>query len=695
MPIIKPTLCLHTLMALALTTVLGMFSPGTYADTATAKEIASEAQIAKKYADQKRYAEALNHYQKALSNSIKINGEQHKDTARYRKEIGIVYLSMEKYPEARDILGQAAAGKGFGDLDSADIYKNLGIALYRLGYPRQALEWYEKAFTIQESVLGAEKPEVADICIEMASIHETENDFLSALAWYGRALTIRENTMDASHPTVTGLRDKMSVISRLAFNNLNDFAATKEIAQETQLAQKYADQHRYVEALDHYKKALSGSIAATGERHANTARYRNEIGVVYLNMGKYTDARNSLTQAAEIAENVKGLGNDDPYSAVIYKNLGFALYRLGDNEKALAWYQKALAIRESVLDPESVEVAETCGDIAAVYESQGNYQVALDWYSRALATREKALGANHPSVVTIYDRVAAIHQLLGEQNEARDWWGKAVAIQDEESAQKISAHRSAGLKYLGQGDYENALKSYKQALAAEEKIPGIQNPVTMAIRHDIAGLYDKKGDYKQAAVWYKQTLADQEKVFGKGHHSTAATYTNIGVTEGRSGNSKIALENLRKAVAIFEKTGGEEHPHAAVAYTNLAWLYSKMNSYDEAEGWARKAMVVNEKAFGKEHPTTGKSYSNVAMTYMNRKQYDKAISGYLEAYRIYLAKFGDAYAQTQSIRGNLERAYKQANIQVKDSKPFDAWLSETLAARQVGSQMELPSKSEG
>ena len=109
-----------------------------------------------------------------------------------------------------------------------------------------------------------------------------------------------------------------------------------------------------------------------------------------------------------------------------------------------------------------------------------------------------------------------------------------------------------------------------------------------------------------------------------------------------------------------------------------------MNDYGKAEEWARKAMLVNERNFGKKHPTTGMSYGNVAMTCMNRKQYDKAVSGYLEAYRIYLDRFGEAHPQTQSFRDKLERAYKLTG----KSKPFSDWLTESLGGQHAKAGVE-------
>lgn len=106
-------------------------------------------------------------------------------------------------------------------------------------------------------------------------------------------------------------------------------------------------------------------------------------------------------------------------------------------------------------------------------------------------------------------------------------------------------------------------------------------------------------------------------------------------------------------------------------------------------------MLFNEKNFGKKHPATGMSYGNVAMTYLNRKQYDKAINGYLEAYRIYHARYGDAYPQTLTLKSNLKKAYDLENAHKKIAKPrpFDDWLNESLSERHVGSQAELTAGS--
>ena len=600
MHIIESILRPYAVAALALSAVLGAFGPDARAGALSPSDIIDrEVEIAVQYVHELNYTEALKHYEKALSDSIRVNGKQHGDVARYKNDIGVVYLKMGKYKEARDILMQAAgiAGKKPDDPNAAAIYRNLGATFYNLDELEKALDWHRKA----SAASGAKRPDAVGVYGNIASIFDGPG---ASEQWCSETLMIRK---------------------------LN-------------------------------------------------------AGVERLNAGEYAKARNVLMQAAEIGGKVLNDINSSNV-ALVYGNLGAAFYRLGDYEKALGWYQKALAIQENIPGANGLDAAETYRDIASVHERQGHYQIALDWYVKAQVAQEKVRGANHPAVAALYDRIAAMHQLLDGQDKAQEWQQKATAVRDnamddkkdaakdkKDAAGTVSAYRNAALAYSGQGDFGNALKSYEQALATGEKSLGKQHPVNTATRNDIAGVYDKKGDYKQAAIWYRKVLADQETVLGKGHPNTAATYSNIAVAEARSGDNKRALENLRKAVAIFEKTAGENHPNIATAYTNVAWVYSRMHDYDKAEEWARRATQANERSFGKNHPVTGMSYGNVATMCMNRKQYDKAVSGYLEAYRIYLDRFGDANPQTQSFRDKLERVYKLTG----KSKPFGDWLSESL-----------------
>ena len=221
-------------------------------------------------------------------------------------------------------------------------------------------------------------------------------------------------------------------VGRVAFAASINYAVSEEISRETQIAKKCADQRDYACALQHYRGALSELVRLKGERHKDAARYKNEIGIVYINMGQYAKASEVLLQAADIAEQT--IGNEDPDTLEIYSHLGLAFYRKGAYENALTWYLKTLAFQEKTEGVESSSVAETSTIIAFVYGAMGRHADALAWYKKALAIREKTQGVNLDTLA-LYDRIAIAHERLGERDEAQMWRQKSLTSREKPPAQ--------------------------------------------------------------------------------------------------------------------------------------------------------------------------------------------------------------------------------------------------------------------
>ena len=72
---------------------------------------------------------------------------------------------------------------------------------------------------------------------------------------------------------------------------------------------------------------------------------------------------------------------------------------MGEYDKALEWYQRALEGREQALGKDHPSTLSTVNNMAIVFQSMGEYDKALGWYQRALEGKEKALGKDHPSTL--------------------------------------------------------------------------------------------------------------------------------------------------------------------------------------------------------------------------------------------------------------------------------------------------------
>ena len=79
-------------------------------------------------------------------------------------------------------------------------------------------------------------------------------------------------------------------------------------------------------------------------------------------------------------------------------SIGAVYNKMGENEKALGYYNKSLEIKIKVLGQDHPLVASTLGNIALIYQQQGKLSEALESFEKILAMFEKIHGPDHPVV---------------------------------------------------------------------------------------------------------------------------------------------------------------------------------------------------------------------------------------------------------------------------------------------------------
>ena len=175
----------------------------------------------------------------------------------------------------------------------ADVYHNLGYALYGQAFYQEALEYYEKALEIREKVLGKEHPDTAATYNNIAGVYQDQGNYGEALEYYRKALEIKEKVLGREHPYTAA-----------TYNNI---------------ALVYQDQGNYDEALEYCRKALEISEKVLGKEHPSTATTYSNIAGVYYVQGKYDEALEFYRKALVIREKV--LGKEPPSTATTYNNI--------------------------------------------------------------------------------------------------------------------------------------------------------------------------------------------------------------------------------------------------------------------------------------------------------------------------------------------------------------------------------------
>ncbi|MCP4151133.1 MAG: tetratricopeptide repeat protein, partial [bacterium] len=131
----------------------------------------------------------------------------------------------------------------------------------------------------------------------------------------------------------------------------------------------------YADAIRHYESAYA---IDKKYRPKDAAINLNQIGILYGALGQKQKALEFFQKALPI---VQATG-DRVKEAGSLNNIGAVYDALGQKQKALEFYQKALPIEQSVGDRGGE--ATTLNNIGAVYDAPGQKQKALEFYQKAL-----------------------------------------------------------------------------------------------------------------------------------------------------------------------------------------------------------------------------------------------------------------------------------------------------------------------
>ena len=365
-------------------------------------------------------------------------------------------------------------------LDDANSYGASASKYYQEGNYPKALEFYTKALSIREKVLGKDHPDTANSYNNIGLVYSNMGDYPKALEFYTKALNIREKVLGKDHPDTA-----------TSYNNIGYL---------------YSDMGNYPKALEFLTKALHIKEKVLGKEHPNTATSYNNIGNDYYYMGNYPKALEFHTKALNIRE--KALGKDHPTTADSYNNIGNDYSDMGNYPKALEFHAKALNIKEKILGKEHPNTATSYNSIGSAYYYMGNYPKALEFYTKALNIREKILGKEHPNTASSYNNIGNDYYYMGNYPKALEFHTKALNIREKalgkDHPTTADSYNNIGNDYSDMGNYPKALEFHAKALNIKEKILGKEHPNTVISYNNIGYVYNKMGDYLKAYSYSKK-----------------------------------------------------------------------------------------------------------------------------------------------------------------------------------------------
>lgn len=213
------------------------------------------------------------------------------------------------------------------------------------------------------------------------------------------------------------------------------------------------------------KKALSlleNALKISEEKKDDNriAQSKNNIGIIYRDLGRFEEAKVLSTQAL----NVK----DSLILASAYNNIGVVNRNLALYDEALESYLKSLSIYEA--NQMDKEIATTHNSIGLVYSYTGVSSKAIEYHLKAKESFEKL--NDKKGISEVYNNIAIIYANDAELDKALDYFKYSLEIEQGLNDKKGIAEslNNVGAVYYYLGNIDSALVYFNRSVAIEKSI---------------------------------------------------------------------------------------------------------------------------------------------------------------------------------------------------------------------------------
>ncbi len=379
-------------------------------------------------------------------------------------------LAIAKYLKAIEIFEKTKNHEG--------VYRaanDLGALYGEAGNLLKAEEMFQKAWEALKQAKGLESEKEVKLLHNLGLLLTNLARYKEAEEKLARALTLAREIEDVS-------LERSALIS------------TASLLYET---------FEYEKAVDFYRKARD--LAKKGS--SDEARILIQLGMVYISIGEYHMAEESLLNAMGICRRL----DNDFCNRAVFTNLACLHESVGRIGRAMDYFKLALELARKTGSEEATDLY----NLARLHEHQSlrmaefpeksreHSGIALDHFMRSLRIYEQLGDTVHAELTK---KLLGYHYL----NQCGMDPEKCQLDQAEQFVKEAGFPDGLAALCLVTRDYKGAIAQYEQALGPNLKANDSDGIFTCCTGLGVA--YEKLGDYARAAEYYRQAVDHLEKL---------------------------------------------------------------------------------------------------------------------------------------------------------------------------------------
>ncbi|HHE37505.1 MAG TPA: tetratricopeptide repeat protein [Candidatus Cloacimonetes bacterium] len=276
----------------------------------------------------------------------------------------------------------------------------------------------------------------------------------------------------------------------------------------------------------------------------------------------------------------------------LFNNLADTYIRFNDFNKALEYYQKALALSQKTNNKE--EIANALNNIGITYWNLSDYEKSLESHHESLAIF-KAINSKKNIAVTL-NNIGNVYQSLSNYDKSLKFHLKSLKIYEDTKDEKgiASSLNNIGILYMKLTDYDHALDFFQRSLDICRNIDFLQGEANAL--NNIGAIYFDQKNYKKALENFQNSLNSLEKTGDKS--SIAATLNNIADVYAGLGDNKQALNHFKRALKF--ETEINNRFGIALCLKNMGMLLQNDHQYSKASEHFEKSLQIADEINSKE-----------------------------------------------------------------------------------------------
>jgi serine/threonine protein kinase len=410
------------------------------------------------------------------------------------------------------------------------------------------------------------------------------------------------------------------------------------------------------EALD---KAAATVGKEFGQKPLLEAAVRDAIGMTYSGLGRYDEAENQLSSAAQIRRRL--LGADHPDTLNSMNNLASVLSSQGKYAEAEQMCRQVLEVQERVLGKEHPDTLAGMMNLAnTLLDGQGKAAEAVQRYRQVLETQQRVLGKEHPHTLSSMMNLANALCHQGKHTEAEQMYRQVLEARKrmlgEDHPDTLRCMGNLACTLSDQGKYAQAEQMYRQVLEAQERVLGKEHPETLATMNHLADVWCGLGRNAEAEALSRRAFELNQRLLGQEHPQTLNAAESL--TKALCSQAKFAegAQLLRQILDARQRVLGKEHPDTLWCMASLAVALAGQGKCTEAEPLGREALQALESTCGKEDPLTLRAMHNLAVVLKTAGKHAEAVELYNKVFQVRKRTIGPEAPLTLKSMLNLAQA---------------------------------------